>query len=109
MVTAGANQAFANVVLALLDATDRCVLFKPVRACMGGGAVWVHFGGGGLRERAGAALLPSASAWPHCPARDSATQCRPPSWLAVLLRPPHCSFLLDFHSIAVFSVLPCFP
>lgn len=29
MVTAGANQAFANVVLALLDAGDNCVLFKP--------------------------------------------------------------------------------
>lgn len=28
MVTAGANQAFTNVVLALLDASDRAVLFK---------------------------------------------------------------------------------
>jgi len=28
MVTAGANQAFTNVVLALLDADDRVVLFK---------------------------------------------------------------------------------
>jgi aromatic aminotransferase len=29
MVTSGANQAFTNVVLALLDAGDRVVLFKP--------------------------------------------------------------------------------
>ena len=29
MVTAGANQAFTNLVLALLDAEDRAVLFKP--------------------------------------------------------------------------------
>ena len=29
MITAGANQAFVNVVVALLDAQDRCVLFKP--------------------------------------------------------------------------------
>jgi aspartate/methionine/tyrosine aminotransferase len=29
MVTAGANQAFTNVVLALLDAADRAVLFAP--------------------------------------------------------------------------------
>ena len=28
MITAGANQAFTNIVLALLDATDRVVLFK---------------------------------------------------------------------------------
>lgn len=28
MVTAGANQAFTNVVLALLDASDRVALFK---------------------------------------------------------------------------------
>lgn len=28
-VTSGANQAFANVVIALLDAGDRCVLFSP--------------------------------------------------------------------------------
>ncbi len=29
MVTAGANQAFTNVVLALLDEGDAAVLFKP--------------------------------------------------------------------------------
>ena len=29
MVTAGANQAFTNVVLTLLDANDSVVLFKP--------------------------------------------------------------------------------
>ena len=29
MVTAGANQAFTNLVLALLDAEDRVVLFTP--------------------------------------------------------------------------------
>ena len=29
MVTAGANQAFVNVVLALCDQSDRVVLFKP--------------------------------------------------------------------------------
>ena len=29
MVTAGANQAFTNVVLTLLDAKDSVVLFKP--------------------------------------------------------------------------------
>ena len=29
MITAGANQAFVNVVVGLLDAQDRCVLFKP--------------------------------------------------------------------------------
>ena len=29
MVTAGANQAFTNVVLTLLDAKDKVVLFKP--------------------------------------------------------------------------------
>lgn len=29
IITAGANQAFVNVVVALLDASDRCVLFKP--------------------------------------------------------------------------------
>lgn len=29
MVTAGANQAFTNVVLALLDASDSAVLFAP--------------------------------------------------------------------------------
>ena len=28
MITAGANQAFTNIVLSLLDATDRVVLFK---------------------------------------------------------------------------------
>jgi aspartate/methionine/tyrosine aminotransferase len=28
MITAGANQAFTNIVLALLDATDRVMLFK---------------------------------------------------------------------------------
>jgi aspartate/methionine/tyrosine aminotransferase len=28
MVTAGANQAFTNIVLALLDAASRVVLFK---------------------------------------------------------------------------------
>lgn len=30
MVTAGANQAFTNVVLTLLDETDRAVLFAPI-------------------------------------------------------------------------------
>lgn len=30
MVTAGANQAFTNVVLALLDAEDRAALFRRV-------------------------------------------------------------------------------
>lgn len=29
MVTAGANQAFVNVVLSLVDESDRVVLFKP--------------------------------------------------------------------------------
>lgn len=29
MVTAGANQAFTNIVLALLDETDEVVLFTP--------------------------------------------------------------------------------
>lgn len=29
MVTAGANQAFVNVVLTLLDASDKVVLFVP--------------------------------------------------------------------------------
>lgn len=29
MVTAGANQAFTNIVLALLDAGDRVALFLP--------------------------------------------------------------------------------
>lgn len=29
MVTAGANQAFVNVVLTLLDPSDRVVLFVP--------------------------------------------------------------------------------
>ncbi len=29
MVTAGANQAYTNVVCALLDEDDKCVLFKP--------------------------------------------------------------------------------
>ena len=29
MVTSGANQAFTNVVLTLLDASDRIVLFVP--------------------------------------------------------------------------------
>lgn len=29
MVTAGANQAFTNVVLTLLDTKDKVVLFKP--------------------------------------------------------------------------------
>lgn len=29
MVTAGANQAFVNIVLTLVDASDRVVLFKP--------------------------------------------------------------------------------
>ena len=29
MVTAGANQAFTNIVLSLLDASDACALFKP--------------------------------------------------------------------------------
>ena len=29
MVTAGANQAFTNVAVALLDASDRVVLFSP--------------------------------------------------------------------------------
>ncbi len=29
MVTAGANQAFTNVVLTLLDSQDKVVLFKP--------------------------------------------------------------------------------
>ena len=29
MVTAGANQAFTNVILTLLDAKDKVVLFKP--------------------------------------------------------------------------------
>ena len=29
MVTAGANQAYTNVVCALLDEDDKCVLFTP--------------------------------------------------------------------------------
>ncbi len=29
MMTAGANQAFTNVVLTLLDSQDKVVLFKP--------------------------------------------------------------------------------
>lgn len=29
MVTAGANQAFVNLVLTLCDASDKVVLFKP--------------------------------------------------------------------------------
>lgn len=29
MVTAGANQAFVNIVLTFLDSTDKCVLFQP--------------------------------------------------------------------------------
>ena len=29
MVTAGANQAFTNVAIALLDASDKAVLFSP--------------------------------------------------------------------------------
>ena len=29
MVTSGANQAFANLVVSLLDAGDRCVLWAP--------------------------------------------------------------------------------
>ena len=29
MVTAGANQAFTNVAVALLDASDKVVLFSP--------------------------------------------------------------------------------
>ena len=29
MVTAGANQAYTNVVCALLDEDDKCVLFRP--------------------------------------------------------------------------------
>lgn len=29
MVTAGANQAYTNIVLSLLDASDACALFKP--------------------------------------------------------------------------------
>ena len=29
MVTAGANQAFTNVAVALLDASDKAVLFSP--------------------------------------------------------------------------------
>ena len=32
MVTTGANQAFANVVLTLLDGGDAAVLFRPVHA-----------------------------------------------------------------------------
>lgn len=29
MITAGANQAFVNLVLGLCDASDRVILFKP--------------------------------------------------------------------------------
>ena len=50
MVTAGANQAFTNVAVALLDAADRAVLFKPyyfnhlMALQMTGGAANVVFG-----------------------------------------------------------------
>ena len=50
MVTAGANQAFANVVLGLVDESDRVVLFRPYYfnhlMClqMTGGAERVVFG-----------------------------------------------------------------
>jgi len=50
MVTAGANQAFTNVVLALLDAHDSAVLFRPyyfnhlMALQMTGGAQAVRFG-----------------------------------------------------------------
>lgn len=50
MVTAGANQAFVNVLLALCDETDRVVLFAPyyfnhlMAIQMSGGARRVVFG-----------------------------------------------------------------
>ena len=50
MITAGANQAFVNIVVGLLDASDRCVLFKPyyfnhlMALQMTGGAANVVFG-----------------------------------------------------------------
>lgn len=50
MVTAGANQAFTNVVLTLLDTKDKVVLFKPyyfnhlMAVQMTGGADNVTFG-----------------------------------------------------------------
>jgi aspartate/methionine/tyrosine aminotransferase len=50
MVTAGANQAFTNIVLTLCDAKDRVVLFKPyyfnhlMALQMTGGAAEVVFG-----------------------------------------------------------------
>lgn len=50
MVTAGANQAFTNVVLTLLDSTSKAVLFKPyyfnhlMAVQMTGGADNVIFG-----------------------------------------------------------------
>jgi aspartate/methionine/tyrosine aminotransferase len=45
MVTAGANQAFVNLVLTLCDESDRVVLFKPYyfnHMCVRGVA-WLHF------------------------------------------------------------------
>jgi aspartate/methionine/tyrosine aminotransferase len=51
MVTAGANQAFVNVVLSLVDEHDRVVLFKPyyfnhmMALQMTGGADQVRRGG----------------------------------------------------------------
>lgn len=50
MVTAGANQAFVNVLLSLTDAADRVVLFRPyyfnhlMAVQMTGGARAVSFG-----------------------------------------------------------------
>lgn len=50
MVTAGANQAFVNIVLALLDPWDKVVLFRPyyfnhlMALQMTGGARSVRFG-----------------------------------------------------------------
>jgi aromatic aminotransferase len=57
MVTAGANQAFVNVVLTLVDAEDSVVLFKPyyfnhlMAIQMTGGSDSVIFGpaGAGLK------------------------------------------------------------
>jgi hypothetical protein len=59
MVTAGANQAFTNLVLTLLDASDKVVLFKPyyfnhlMALQMTGGAGNVLFG----EVRCGAVMM----------------------------------------------------
>ena len=69
MVTAGANQAYTNVVCALLDEDDKCVLFKPyyfnhlmcIQVSCFRSDSWII--------KPAALRLPCASLWrSHCPA-----------------------------------------